>query len=445
MSSTRLAARGWALLRGMSSGNSRAPFRFQGESRRVAEDAALGANTAARAAGFGALRPGARVAAASWPAAAARWIASGPTLAVGSGVALLQPLGAVAGGLRRMSEAAPATVDAEAAPAKAIYQKPKKVRKKMVTWYGARISTDPTAPIVLRRRPTTPSQRHTAIIDKSWLWRGGPLKGLTEGLRKTGGRNNTGRTTVFWRGGGNKHRYRIVDFKRTLRTYQGVRTGVIERIEYDPNRTAFIALLRHPVDESKRAEGEKKQLSDYLSYIICPQGVKVGQELEASRTQQVDIKPGNAMPLKFMPVGTAVHNIEMTIGKGGQLCRSAGTSAQLLERDETKGLALLRMSSKEQRYVPLLAMATVGAVSNPNKKNEVMGKAGRNRWKGKRPRVRGVAMNPVDHPHGGGEGKKGTGGPPLSPWGKKTKGMKTVRKLSPLIALPRWKAKRMSR
>jgi large subunit ribosomal protein L2 len=345
---------------------------------------------------------------------------------------------------------APAAV--EAAPAKlptSVHgaQKPKKVRRKMVTWYGARISTDPTAPIVLRRRPTTPSQRHTAIIDKSFLWRGSPVKGLTKGQHSTGGRNRTGQITVWWRGGANKHNYRMIDFKRVSFTRVGVRAGVVERIEYDPNRSAFIALLRHPVDEGTFPAGHKKSLGDYLSYIVCPLGITMGQELLASRSQAVDIKTGNSMPLKYIPVGTLVHNIELTPGKGGVFCRSAGTSAQLLERDPVKGLALLRMQSKEQRYVQIDAMATIGAVSNPNKKNEVMGKAGRNRWKGWRSRVRGVSMNPVDHPHGGGEGKKGTGGPPVSPWGKQAKGKKTVlsRNLSPLISLPRWKAKRQSR
>jgi len=302
-------------------------------------------------------------------------------------------------------------------------------RKKTVTWYGTRISTDPTCPSVIKRKPTTPSQRHTAIIDKEYLWKGRPLKSLTLGLRSKGGRNNTGRITVRHRGGGNKRKYRIIDFHRAPPFHEGVITNVVERIEYDPNRSALIALLRRTTPGLGKA----------FSYIVCPLGIKIGQELESSRSQQVNLKEGNAMPLRFIQVGTLVHNIEMTPGRGAQLCRSAGTSAMLLEKDEATGLALLRMQSKEQRYVKLNCVATIGRVSNPEHMNQSMGKAGRNRWKGKRPTVRGVAMNPIDHPHGGGEGKKSGRG--VSPWGWNTKGYKTVRRKNPMIRMPRWKAK----
>ena len=347
---------------------------------------------------------------------------------------------------------------------------PKKARK-AVTWYGARISTDPTAPSVIRRRPTTPSQRHTAITDKTYLWRGKPHKSLTKGIKRSGARNNQGVTTVWGKGGGNKRRYRLVDFKRAHPRSTGVIMGTIERIEYDPNRTALIALLRHP-QNSETYQGEAHAA---LSYIVCPRGIAVGGELLASRTELLDVKPGNSMQLRYIPVGTVVHNIEMRpgecplstlprphniallsslqhrnnlldcvrcLGAGAQFCRSAGTSAQLLERDETRGYALLRMQSKEQRYVLLSCMATVGEVSNPEHKNQTLGKAGRSRWMGRRPKVRGVAMNPVDHPNGGGEGKKSGKG--LSPWGMHSKGFKTVRKVRPLIKLQRWKAKKSS-
>eukprot|EP00802_Teleaulax_amphioxeia_P014171 Tamp_14232.p1 GENE.Tamp_14232~~Tamp_14232.p1 ORF type:complete len:364 (-),score=88.64 Tamp_14232:555-1565(-) len=322
---------------------------------------------------------------------------------------------------------------AAAEPAEA----PTKTRK-AVTWYGARISTDPTAPSVIRRRPTTPSQRHTAIIDKTYLWRGKPVKTLTKGIKRSGARNNQGVTTVWGKGGGNKRRYRLIDFKRAHPKSTGVVSGIVERIEYDPNRTALIALLRHPQHD----EGYEGERHAALSYILCPRGIAVGNELQASRTQLLDVKPGNSMQLRHMPVGTLVHNIELRPGAGAQLCRSAGTSAQLLERDEARGLALLRMQSKEQRYVQLSCMATVGEVSNPEHKNQSLGKAGRSRWMGRRPKVRGVAMNPVDHPNGGGEGKKSGKG--LSPWGMHSKGFKTVRKHRPYIKLQRFKAKKSS-
>src|SRR5271156_6268781 len=252
-------------------------------------------------------------------------------------------------------------------------------------------------------KPTTPSQRQLVIVDRSELWKGDAIKALTEGLRKHGGRNNTGRTTMFHRGGGHKRRYRIVDFKR--RKYDV--PAVVERLEYDPNRTAFIALVKYK-------DGE-------LAYILAPQRLAVGDAVISS--DKADIKPGNTMPLAAMPVGTIVHNVEMKPGKGGQIARSAGTYAQYLGRDA--GYAILRLNSDEVRRVRLDCMATIGAVSNPDHMNEVISKAGRNVWKGKRPSVRGTAMNPIDHPHGGGEGRTKGGRHPVTPWGKPTKGAKT--------------------
>jgi large subunit ribosomal protein L2 len=252
-------------------------------------------------------------------------------------------------------------------------------------------------------KPTTPSQRQLVIVDRSELWKGEPVKALTEGLRKNGGRNNTGRITLRHRGGGAKRRYRVVDFKRGK--YDMVAT--VERLEYDPNRTAFIALIKYE-------DGE-------LSYILAPQRLKAGDKVVAG--EKVDVKPGNAMPMKNMPVGTIVHNVEMKPGKGGQMARAAGTYAQLVGRDA--GYALLRLSSGEVRMVRADCRATVGAVSNPDQQNIVIAKAGRNRWLGHRPSVRGVAMNPIDHPHGGGEGRTSGGRHPVTPWGKPTKGKKT--------------------
>jgi large subunit ribosomal protein L2 len=226
---------------------------------------------------------------------------------------------------------------------------------------------------------------------------------LTEGLRGTGGRNNTGRITARRRGGGHKRRYRIVDFKRTKFDVP----ATVERLEYDPNRTAFIALIRYE-------DGER-------AYILAPQRLAVGDVVVSGRT--ADIKPGNAMPMQSIPVGTIIHNVEMKPGKGGQVARSAGTYAQLIGKDQ--GYAQLRLSSGELRAVRAECVATVGAVSNPDQQNIKLGKAGRNRWLGKRPSVRGVAMNPVDHPHGGGEGRTSGGRHPVTPWGKPTKGMRT--------------------
>jgi large subunit ribosomal protein L2 len=251
--------------------------------------------------------------------------------------------------------------------------------------------------------PITPSLRNLVLVDRSGLWKGKPVKELTEGLTKKGGRNNLGRITARRRGGGHKRRYRLVDFKR--RNFN-VPAKVL-RLEYDPNRTAFIALIEY--------EGGEK------SYILAPQRLAAGDTVISG--EKADIKPGNAMPLASIPVGTIVHNVEMKVGKGGQIARSAGTYVQLVGRDA--GYALLRLSSGEVRMVRAECMATIGAVSNPDQANIKLGKAGRKRWMGKRPAVRGVAMNPIDHPHGGGEGRTSGGRHPVTPWGRPTKGAKT--------------------
>ncbi len=256
--------------------------------------------------------------------------------------------------------------------------------------------------------PTSPGRRELVLVDRSGLHKGKPVKALTEGLSSKGGRNNAGRVTVRHRGGGAKRAYRIIDFKR--RKWDVPAT--IERLEYDPNRTAFIALLQY-------ADGEQ-------AYIIAPQRVAPGDVVVAGET--VDIKPGNALPLKNIPVGTIIHNVEMKPLKGGQMARSAGSYAQLVGRAD--GYAQIKLGSGEVRLVPEGCMATIGAVSNPDNFNVVLGKAGRNRHKGWRPTVRGVAMNPVDHPHGGGEGKTSGGRHPVTPWGKKTRGPKTRRNKS---------------
>jgi large subunit ribosomal protein L2 len=252
-------------------------------------------------------------------------------------------------------------------------------------------------------KPVTPSTRGLVLIDRSQLFKGRPVKELTEGLKKTGGRNNTGRITTRHIGGGHKRRYRMIDFKR--RKFDVGAT--VERIEYDPNRTAFIALIKY--DDSE------------LAYILAPQRLKVGDRVVAG--EKVDIKPGNAMPMKSIPVGTIIHNVEMKPGKGGQMARSAGSFVQLVGKDQ--GMALLRLASGEQRLVQADCMATIGAVSNPDNQNTKLGKAGRKRWMGVRPTVRGVAMNPIDHPHGGGEGRTSGGRHPVTPWGKNTKGKRT--------------------
>src|ERR687883_1045076 len=251
--------------------------------------------------------------------------------------------------------------------------------------------------------PTTPSLRQLVLVDRKELWKGKPVKMLTEGKHSTGGRNHHGHITTRFRGGGHKRTYRLVDFKR--RKWDVV--GVVERLEYDPNRTAFIALVRYE-------DGE-------LAYILAPQRLAAGDKVVAG--ERVDIKPGNAAPLRGIPVGTIVHNVEMKPGKGGQLARSAGTYVQLVGRDGD--WSQLRLSSGEIRRVRSECMATVGSVSNPDHQNQNYGKAGRMRWKGRRPHNRGVTMNPVDHPHGGGEGRTSGGRHPVTPWGQPTKGYKT--------------------
>lgn len=272
-----------------------------------------------------------------------------------------------------------------------------------------------------QHKPTTPGQRGLVLVDRSALWKGKPERSLTEGLHTKGGRNNTGRITARSRGGRHKRRYRIVDFKRNKFDV----AATVERLEYDPNRTAFIALIRYE-------DGE-------LAYILAPQRLEVGDSVTAGRG--VDIKPGNALPLQSIPVGTIIHNVEMKIGKGGQIARSAGTYAQIIGKDQ--GYAQLRLNSGELRMVRAECMATVGAVSNPDQQNIKLGKAGRKRWLGKRPSVRGVAMNPVDHPHGGGEGKTSGGRHPVSPWGVPTKGKRTRsnKKTDSLIMRRRHRAK----
>ena len=252
--------------------------------------------------------------------------------------------------------------------------------------------------------PTSPGRRQLITTDRSELWKGKPVKALTEGLTRSGGRNNVGRITAYHRGGGHKRSYRMVDFKRVK--FDAV--GTVERLEYDPNRTAWIALVKYE-------DGE-------LAYIIAPQRLAAGDKVVSSMST-VDVKPGNAMPLERMPVGTIVHNVEMKPRKGGQIARSAGTYAQYVGRDA--GWAILRLNSGEQRRVHGSCLATVGAVSNQDHANISIGKAGRNRWLGKKPVTRGVVMNPVDHPHGGGEGRSSGGRHPVTPWGKPTKGKKT--------------------
>lgn len=254
-----------------------------------------------------------------------------------------------------------------------------------------------------KSNPVTPGTRQLVLVDRSALWKGAPEKSLTEGKKKTGGRNNLGRITSFQIGGGHKQRYRLIDFKRSKHDME----ATVLRLEYDPNRTAYIALVEYK-------DGEK-------NYVIAPQRLKEGDKIISG--ERVDVKIGNAMMLKNMPVGTIVHNIEMKVGKGAQLARSAGTYAQVVGRDA--GYAQIKLASGELRLIPGNCLATVGAVSNPDHMNQSLGKAGRNRWKGRKPVVRGVAMNPIDHPHGGGEGRTSGGRHPVTPWGKPTKGAKT--------------------
>ena len=248
--------------------------------------------------------------------------------------------------------------------------------------------------------PTTPSQRNLVTVDRSTLYKGAPVKTLTEGQHSTGGRNNNGRITSRFRGGGHKQAYRIIDFRRTKQDM----VATVERLEYDPNRTAFIALIKYD-------DGE-------LAYILAPQRLAAGDQVIAS--ERADVKPGNAMPLANIPVGTIVHNVELKIGKGGQIARSAGTYVQIVGRDQD--YVIIRLSTSEQRLVHGRCMATIGAVSNPDKMNTTIGKAGRQRWRGRLPHNRGITMNPVDHPHGG---RTKGGGHWTTPWGFPTKGKKT--------------------
>ena len=258
-------------------------------------------------------------------------------------------------------------------------------------------------------KPTSEGRRFMTVSDFSEITTNQPEKSLVVALSKKAGRNNRGRITVRHRGGGHKRRYRLIDFKRDK---AGV-PGVVATIEYDPNRSANIALI-------KFADGEKR-------YILHPHNLQVGDTVISS--DDADIKPGNAMRLIAVPLGTWVHNIELQIGHGGQMCRSAGTYAQLMAKDG--GYALLRLPSGELRQVHLACMATIGQVGNLQHENLTIGKAGRSRWLGRRPKVRGAAMNPIDHPHGGGEGRTTGGRHPVTPWGKPTKGYKTRSKKKP--------------
>jgi large subunit ribosomal protein L2 len=256
--------------------------------------------------------------------------------------------------------------------------------------------------------PVTPSQRQLVLVDRAGLHRGAPVKMLTQGKISSGGRNNHGRITVRFRGGGHKKVYRQIDFKRCKFDVP----GKVERIEYDPNRTAFIALIKY-------SDGEQ-------AYILAPQRLAPGDAVIAG--EHVDVKAGNAMPAGNIPIGTIVHNVEIKIGKGGQIARSAGSYAQIVGRDGA--YVILRLNSAEQRLVHGRCMASIGAVSNPDHMNISIGKAGRKRWMGRMPHNRGVSMNPIDHPHGGGEGRTSGGRHPVTPWGFPTKGKKTRRNKS---------------
>ena len=254
-------------------------------------------------------------------------------------------------------------------------------------------------------KPYTKSNRGTVIVDKSALWKGSSYKSLTKGQSVTGGRNNFGRITSRHKGCGQKHKYRIIDFFRKKKNIK----GIVERIEYDPNRTAYIALIKYDDKE--------------MNYIICPQNLKVGDQIESGKN--IEIKIGNCLGLKDIPPGSAIHNVELLPGNGAKIARSAGSSVVLSGYDGD--YAVIKLSSGETRKVRSDCVATIGTVSNPDQKNIKIGKAGRNRWRGKRPQTRGVAMNPVDHPHGGGEGKTSGGRSPVSPWGQSAKGLKTRR------------------
>ena len=252
-------------------------------------------------------------------------------------------------------------------------------------------------------KPVTPGLRGTVLVSKKHLSKEKPIKSLLKPLNSTGGRNNQGRITSRRMGGGVKRKYRVIDFKRTKLDIE----ATVERIEYDPNRSAFIALIKYD-------DGD-------ISYILAPQKLSIGNKVVSST--KADIKPGNAMPLNAVPVGTIIHNVELKPGKGGQLARSAGSYVQVIGKDLS--YSILRLTSGEVRLVLSTCMCSIGAVSNQDNQNQNFGKAGRKRWMGKRPSVRGVAMNPIDHPHGGGEGRTSGGRHPVSPWGKPTKGKRT--------------------
>ena len=252
-------------------------------------------------------------------------------------------------------------------------------------------------------KPYTKSTRATVLVDKKNLWKGKPLKSLSYGMISTGGRNNHGRITSRSRGAGHKNRYRQIDFHRKKDNIK----AKIERIEYDPNRSAYIALVKYE-DKSE-------------SYILAPNNIKIGDEIVSGRSKEIKI--GNCMPLSDIPAGTEIHNIELTPNGGGKLARSAGSSAQISGTDEK--YCIIKLSSGEIRKIINTARATIGIISNSDHQNIKIGKAGRNRWRGRRPTVRGVAKNPVDHPHGGGEGKTSGGRSPVSPWGQSAKGLKT--------------------
>jgi large subunit ribosomal protein L2 len=251
-------------------------------------------------------------------------------------------------------------------------------------------------------RPNTPGTRGLTLVDKKGLWTGKPVKSLTAGLSKKGGRNNTGRITMRRKGGGHKAKYRIIDFKRN-----NTESATVDRIEYDPNRSSYIALITY-------TDGTK-------SYILAPRDLKAGDQVISGEKKEIRI--GNCMPMSDIPVGIDIHNIELKIGSGAQLARSAGSSTQIVGKSD--GYVAIKLPSGEQRKVREECRATIGVLSNIDKKNQKLGKAGRKRWLGVRPSVRGVAMNPIDHPHGGGEGKTSGGRDPVTPWGKPTKGKKT--------------------
>tara|TARA_B100000378_G_scaffold277475_1_gene277884 strand:+ start:1468 stop:2304 length:837 start_codon:yes stop_codon:yes gene_type:complete len=276
---------------------------------------------------------------------------------------------------------------------------------------------------IRKYKPTSAGRRFQTVQTFDEITSVDPYKPLTEPLHRSGGRNNTGQQTSWWRGGGHKRRYRIIDFKRSKRDVP----ATVSTIEYDPNRSARIALVTY-------ADGEKR-------YILQPKGVKVGDTIVAG--DRVDILPGNALPLKNIPLGTQVHNVELRPGKGGQIARSAGSSVQVVAKEGA--YASMRMPSGEIRRINIECFATVGQVGNLDHENVSIGKAGRNRWKGKRPHVRGSAMNPVDHPLGGGEGKTAGGRHPVSPWGMPTKGYRTRnRKMTDRFIIQR-RAKRKSK